>query len=304
MTIPSQKRKDNITKTLQSIKEDDLNRSIYTLSPITQLTAAELDIENRIPFCNIYADPNDCPTFKNKSVSLQYGIQPYVSYNYGQSTFTNTAEPNNVPQYRSDSERPFFSFDYGVLLSATTKNGFGIFGGINRSVLQEELNYTQQKDTLLLIEDYIKSIVIDARGDSMVTFVDTLINTQYIETSKTYNTYKSIDLPIGIDYHKRMGNVSIGLSVSALINLSFVSEGQAYSDSGVISNFNIEDAYESKIGVRFNFGVPIQYQLRRKLSVGLSPMITYYTEPISSSSYDTSHELRLYSLRLFTNFTF
>lgn len=244
----------------------------------------------------------DCPTINKKSKRFSFSVRSYAAYEFPTTQFKSTGDNLNLETIRSNLESNYVAYSFGVEVRARTASGIHVFTGINQSVIKDQFDYSFQRDTTILIEDFIKNISINENQDSVITIGDTLIGATVFEAGRRFNQYKSIDIPIGIEISKRFAKFELGTSTAALINLTFNTKGSILDENEEYVSIN--GFYKNKIGIRFRFSTPIQYHVARDLSIGIAPSLIYAPRSLSSENYSIQHKVNLFSMRLFADYKF
>lgn len=244
----------------------------------------------------------DCLNLNLGKNKFQFSIRPYSQYDLSTKQIDNKGNETDFSALRNNSEMNDVAFSYGVEFRAKTRMGLGVFTGVNQSIIRDQFDYSIEKDTTILFKDIIKDISINANQDSVITIGDTIVNARVLETGRIFNQYKSLDIPVGIDFTKQLHNFELGLSASALINLTFKGSGSSYNSENEIESLN--GAYKNNIAVRFRFAAPVSYYLTDNMSLGISPSVTYSPKSISSYVYPLGHRVTLFSIRFYADYLF
>jgi len=264
--------------------------------PYTETSAIEPTQFRSLP------TPDECPTLNKKTRKIIFSIRPYSAYDHPMTQLYIREGNSNVEAYRASVESNYLAYSYGLELRAKTRSGINLLVGINQSIKRDKFDYSLEKDSMILLENVIKDISINANQDSIVTYGDTLVSARVIETGRKFNTYKSIDIPIGVEFSTRLSNLEFGISSSAIFNLAFRTKGSVSDENDAYTS--IDGKYMSSIGVRFRLSTPIQYYIGEHMSLGLAPSFTFSPNSISSSSIPIEHKVNLLSMRLFADYSF
>jgi len=136
----------------------------------------------------------------------------------------------------------------------------------------------------------------------VITIGDTIVSARYLENGRKFNTYRSIDIPVGIEYSKRLSKFEFWVSATALVNLTFSTSGSVAEDDDSFAP--ISDKYRNMIGVRFRLSAPIQYYIGQRISLSIAPSVTLSPRSISDPTYSYDHRVNLFSVRLFADHSF
>jgi len=244
----------------------------------------------------------ECPLVNKNNTKISFSIRPYADYDFPMTSLVGREADSNLETIRNQVESNYIGYSFGVELRAKTKSGIHVFTGYNQSLIRDRFDFSVEKDTMILLEDIIKNITINENQDSVITIGDSLVNARVIETGRRFANYKSIDIPVGFEFSKRVSKLEFGISAAALINLTFGATGSVYDENEEISS--LDGKYKNSIGARFRLSTPIQYYIGRKLNIGIAPAFTYSPKSITSNTYPIDHKVNLFSMRLFADYSF
>ena len=284
-------------------KESDVSSELNTRvrESINKLPISLMSVKHSKLLTSISA-PDGCPLIEKRNRKLIFSVRPYVYYDLPNSQLTSREGTAGTDIARSGLESNYAAYSFGVEIRAKTRSGFHIFTGINQNVIRDQFEYSLEKDTMILLEDVIKDISINANQDSVITIGDTIVNARVLESGRKLNTYRSIDIPIGIEFSKRLSKFEFGISTTALFNLSFSTEGSvADEDEAFIS---IKGKYKNSIGMRFRISTPIQYYIGQRVNLGIAPSFTLSPSSISDPNYPIEHKVNLFSIGMFADYSF
>jgi hypothetical protein len=222
-----------------------------------------------------------CPKFgKNSSFHGYFSVEAYHSSDKIFRSFeTHDEELNPYLNLRTTTETARYSYSNGVRLKWHNSSGFALGLGIDRNVINERFNFTQ--DGAREIKTIISIDTIFSSDGSFTTAADTTrVEIQGVKTNIISNSYTSVDLPIHLSYQREFSKWAVGLSGGVYVNLFFDQKGR-------ILNFNNEpswissgeeqelDIYRPNSGVKFDGAITVIYHLTPSIDIMAEPYFKY-----------------------------
>jgi hypothetical protein len=129
-------------------------------------------------------------------------------------------------------------------------------------------------------------MVIGASGaDSTISDTSTVEQIGY-RLQRTYNRYRSIDIPLLLSYEFGNDNLKFAVNTGAIINLYSWYEGNTINDSLAVVSMSSKGSgvYKQNIGVGLYAGLSVIKPVSKKFDVFLEPYFRYNLSNMSGSA--------------------
>ncbi|OIR14332.1 hypothetical protein GALL_48040 [mine drainage metagenome] len=253
-----------------------LNKNVYSLN---SLHNPPLNLRS------IFGLGNDCPSANGDQRNDWY-LQLYASPDYTMKSLSGNGLSNAYIQKKDSAEKMLGGFTIGAKLSKNVGDHFMLNAGIQYSQLIEKFNLSTVNETRTTVV-IVSRTVIRPQGDT--TFNDTTTVTQIgYAVRKNLNSYKNIEIPLGIGYE--FGEVKdkwkVAVNGGVIINVTSWYNGETLDTSyrvvSVASKGN-GGFYKSSTGLSLYGSISLIRNINDKLDVFAEPYFRVGLTPISSS---------------------
>lgn len=239
---------------------------------------------------------------RRRDNAFHIALRPYGSYQHALHEHQYTRDATGRLNSGDDHGSFYYGYAYGLEMIAKTPLGIDVIMGFNRSKIVDQLSYTVEREEQITLTNIVKDIYINANMDSVVIYGDTTVNAIITENGLLLNRYETIDIPIGIEVSTMRGAIEVGLSATALINITHQASVSRLNDGRQIEN--LDPLYKRKLGLRYRLSVPIQYHFSEHFSLGLRPSFIYNPGSLVKADSDISHGMHKLSAGMFTTYAF
>lgn len=253
-----------------------LNKNVYSLN---SLHNPPLNLRS------IFGLGNDCPSANGDQRNDWY-LQLYASPDYTMKSLSGNGLSNAYIQKKDSAEKMLGGFTVGARISKNVGDHFMLNAGIQYSQLIEKFNLSTVNETRTTVV-IVSRTVIRPQGDT--TFNDTTTVTQIgYAVRKNLNSYKNIEIPLGIGYE--FGEVKdkwkVAVNGGVIINVTSWYNGETLDTSyrvvSVASKGN-GGFYKSSTGLSLYGSISLIRNINDKLDVFAEPYFRVGLTPISSS---------------------
>ncbi|HEX3024773.1 MAG TPA: hypothetical protein VHP12_06145 [Chitinophagaceae bacterium] len=276
-TLFSQNEWQNFSSVKNSNAElMSLNKNVYSLN---SLHNPPLNLRS------IFGLGNDCPSANGNERNDWY-LQLYASPDYTMKSLSGNGLSNTYLQKKDSTEKMFGGFTVGAKISKNVGDHFILNAGIQYSQLIEKFNLSTVNETRTTVV-IVSRTVIRPQGDT--TFNDTTTVTQIgYAVRKNLNSYKNIEIPIGLGYE--FGEVKdkwkVAVNGGVIIHVTSWYNGEtldtSYKVVSVASKGN-GGFYKSSTGLSLYGSISLIRKINDKLDVFAEPYFRVGLTPISSS---------------------
>jgi hypothetical protein len=235
----------------------------------------------------------ECPTFLPQKALP--GMTLYFSHDF---PFRNLEQKNisdNVLiNQRNNTESFIYSYSSGLLIDAYRKNRATLQLGLNYSQINQKFLYSNKNTSQIKTIKIVEYILIDGQiVDSVVT--EEKINVPGTLNIENGNKYKSVDVPILLNYHLlQRGKIGFSITAGASFNLLYTQEGRIMSGNSAypvqIGNGIDNNPYKTNAGISIVSGFNVHYRLLRNLDIQLSPMFKYNLGYLTNQDYSLNEK--------------
>lgn len=157
------------------------------------------------------------------------------------------------------------------------KSGFYVNAGFRYNRLSERFDFVQQisVDSTSTSEETIVSLFVDSARDTMATSGFITGSNVSEKIYKTYNSYSTLNLPLGLGYRRELGRWMLGAEFGVAFNLALGFNGNVLDKAGEMVDRPI--GMRERLGVSWTGGLEIGYAMSDKWHVIIQP--SYRTTP-------------------------
>ena len=229
-----------------------------------------------------------CPE-KNAAGNRSY-VEIYGGPDFAFRSFSDT--PNSAYlEKRKESTSISSAFSADLRYTRVFNNGISFRTGINYSQINEKFSFVQGNIIQVVY-------VTDANGDTTGSYTTTA--TRY---KKTFNRYRSIDVPVLIGYEIGNGRLHTNINAGAIINVYSWQQGDLLDKSLQPVNINTGGTkspyqFKTNIGLGFMGAVSLYYKLNNKLHLLAEPYFRYNFSPMSKAELTLKQKYSSAGIRL------
>ena len=253
-----------------------LNKNIYSLN---NLHNPPLNLKN------ILGLGNDCPSANGDQRNDWY-LQVYASPDYTRKSLSGNGLSNVYLQKKDSAEKMSGGFTIGAKISKNVGDHVMLNAGIQYSQLNEKFNLSTVNETRTTIV-IVSRTVVRSQGDT--TFNDTTTVTQIgYAVRKNLNSYKNIEIPIGIGYEFGEAKDKWKLAVNGgiIINVTSWYNGETLDTSYKVVSVDSKGNggfYKRSTGLSAYGSISLIRNINDKLDVFAEPYFRVGLSPISST---------------------
>ncbi len=232
----------------------------------------------------------------NRQSCYAFGKQrhPWSLYVYGgpsillKNLSTKVEENETYLSQRQSSENALESWRAGAQLKYKWDNGFYVKAGIEMNRLNEQLAFTNMRDSMYVLTDQVIRIIIDSAGDTTEVLGDVTVTETTTEDWVIYNKYQFVNIPLHVGYIKSKNRWSFAGEVGLHINVSFSFDGQLLTPTGQ----PIQDPsyFKTNAGSAISLTGGVGYQVLPRARFWLTPSYMKLLRPINIDAYPIDQE--------------
>ncbi len=262
----------------KDISATKLAKEVYNLPNLTQLANSSIDHSTPYrlavePACGLKPD--------GSRVKFTTSIDAFFSPDYANQMLEYKSEDfKEHAQLRTDTEKPYYSFNTGVRVNFLTEFGWAIRTG---------LVYTQINE---LLETQYTEIVTTLDGDGNVIGI-----TEGTREVNIRNKYKMIDIPVVFGYEVPMKKFDLNVNGGVYMNLMSKQSGAFFSpveDRVVYFTEGHPDDYDIFknniglsifMGLGFNLDLTSAFNADKKIQLIVEPHARFYPKSFALDNY-------------------
>lgn len=267
-----------VTESENTSAETILTKEVYNLPNLTQL--ANSSVSHSAPY-QLAIEPTCGLKPDGSRVKFTTSVDAFFSPDYANQMLEYKSEDfKEHAQLRTDTERPYYSFNTGVRVNFLTEFGWAIRTGLVYTQINEllETQYTEIVTTL------------DANGDVVGT-------TEGTREVNIRNKYKMIDIPVIFGYEVPMKKFNLNVNGGVYMNLMSTQSGAFFSpieDRVVYFTEGHPDDYDIFknniglsvfMGLGFNFDLTNTFNADKKIQLIVEPQARFYPKSFALDNY-------------------
>ncbi len=232
----------------------------------------------------------------NRQNCYAFGKQrhPWSLYVYGGPSFllknlsTKVEQDKTYLSQREATENVLESWRAGAQFKYKWENGFYVKAGIEMNRLNEQLTFTNMRDSMYVLTDQVIRIIIDSAGDTTEVLGDVTVTETTTEDWVIYNKYQFVNIPLHVGYIKSKNRWSFAGEVGLHINVSFSFDGQLLTPTGQ----PIQDPsyFKTNAGSAISLTGGVGYQVLPRARLWLTPSYMKLLRPINIDAYPIDQE--------------
>lgn len=190
-----------------------------------------------------------------------------------------SVEPGGNPDYLSkkdSTETQQLSYTAGFRISKSIGEKLLLKTGLQYSQINERFNLRTENERRIITVVTIRTVPSSTGADSTISDTTSLTQIGYRE-QRTYNRYRSLDIPLLLSYEFGDENLKLAVNAGAIINLYSWYAGNTLNDSLQVVSMNSKGTgiYKQNIGVGLYAGFSLIKPVSDKLDVFVEPYFRY-----------------------------
>ena len=266
------------------------NTTLEKQTETAELIKHQLIFQPNIQLMNKKEISIPCPVNNPNPAHNKKYLDVYSSADYVIRQFNDT--PNSAYlQMRKQSTRFSSAYSFGLRYTKVFNNGLSIRGGVNYSQINEKFKYAQGNIIQLMY-------IVNAAGDTIGSYQST--STRY---KTTYNTYRTLDIPVSIGYETAKGRWNINYNAGVIINAHSWNQGEVLDRSLTPVKINANDTqtpyqFKTNIGIGGLAAISFYYNLNEKIKLFGEPYFRYNFSTISKAELTLKQKYHTAGLKL------
>jgi hypothetical protein len=196
------------------------------------------------------------------------------------------ASGNTTLVSKKDSiESQQVSFTGGFRISKSIGEHLLVKTGLQYSQINERFDLRTENERRIITVVTIRMVIGASGADSTISDTSTVEQIGY-RLQRTYNRYRSIDIPLLLSYEFGNDNLKFAVNTGAIINLYSWYEGNTINDSLAVVSMSSKGSgvYKQNIGVGLYAGLSVIKPVSKKFDVFLEPYFRYNLSNMSGSA--------------------
>ncbi len=186
---------------------------------------------------------------------------------------------------KDSSETQQLSYTAGFRVSRTIGNNLLVKTGLQYSQINERFDLRTENERRITTVVTIRTIVGQNGADSTVRDTTSMEQIGY-RVQRTYNRYRSLDIPILLSYEFGNDQLKFAVNAGAIINLHSWYSGNSFNDSLAVVPIDSKSSgiYKQNIGVGLYAGFSIIKPVSNRFNLFLEPYFRYNFSNMSRSA--------------------
>lgn len=304
VTLSSKELKSSENKTFDS-KVIQLNpeENLTVVADNEEITAEVSSKENTIssPSLNKFAltDTKNLPFTKRNKVRNEITESKFtVATIFAPIYFSSFGDGSGADaQFNSNHTSGNTSYSYGVKLAYKLNNKFSLQSGLNMINLGQTTNNVYVTPGVAVVSfSNISNLPNIAKGSADLSKQGTDLTNQ--NSASLNQVFGYVEIPVEIKYNVTEGK--IGLNIVGGFSTLLLNRDEVFVESTSFSQSLGTSNNLRPINFSGNFGVDIDYSLRKNLFINISPMLKVQTNTFSK----TSGDIQTYYLGVYTGLNY
>jgi hypothetical protein len=225
----------------------------------------------------------DCPTAGRPRRNDWY-LEVYGSPDIAMKSVSAKSNPAYV-QKKDSTESTQLGYTAGFRISKSIGDNLLVKAGLQYSQINERFDLRTENERRITTVITIRTVQTAAGTDTTVRDTTTLMQIGY-NVQRTYNRYRSIDIPLLLSYEFGNENWKFGLNAGVILNLHSWYNGQTLNDSLNVVSLNSKNnaVYKQNIGLGVYAGFSIIKPVSNKFDVFAEPYFRYNLSNMAKGS--------------------
>ncbi|MEL7223209.1 MAG: hypothetical protein AAGJ93_17925, partial [Bacteroidota bacterium] len=208
--------------------------------------------------------------------------------NYLNATFNTTTDNNEWGELKNQTETPDWGSGVNLDAALIWNNKWLARTGLEYNRLRSSFSYQTTFDSLVYQENVLLQVIVDSIAGEVIDEIyggaDVLV--PFTREVKHQNEYTVIGIPFEVGYFQRHKKWHLGIAAGAVLNFRINQSGKSWGTDNEITTFDKNSPAaliaDLKLGVRLS--PLLVYRLGKGYLLGLSPQLTWQTNPIFDRS--------------------
>ncbi len=168
---------------------------------------------------------------------------------------------------RSSTESSLEYYSLGIEKPVWDYSNFNFYFGINYRRLNEEFTWS---GSYKILEEgtYIDTILINAPGDTSVSYVNGLYETRVDRDMKVYNHYNQFEIPFGVRYRIKLSSGDVSFGINSAVQLHQKVSGYFLNFEGIPNQYSQGFSFTSFRTMGLQMLYHHQFSERTKFRIG------------------------------------
>jgi hypothetical protein len=186
---------------------------------------------------------------------------------------------------KDSTESQQVSFTGGFRISKSIGEHLLVKTGLQYSQINERFDLRTENERRIITVVTIRTVIGPGGADSTISDTSTVEQIGY-RLQRTYNRYRSIDIPLLLSYEFGNDNLKFAINTGAIFNLYSWYEGNTINDSLAVVSMSSKGSgvYKQNIGVGLYAGLSVIKPISKKFDVFLEPYFRYNFSNMSRSA--------------------
>jgi hypothetical protein len=249
--------------------------------PLTQgktayklMSLGQFDENKNYNLSNLKIAGIDCPP-NGRSGRNDWYFEVYGSPDVAFKSVKATSNAGYISK-KDSSETPQLSYTAGFRISRSIGENLLMKTGLQYSQINERFDLRTENERRITTVITIRTIIGQSGADSTVRDTTSVEQIGY-RVQRTYNRYRSIDIPLLLSYEFGNEKLKFAVNAGAIINLRSWYSGNTLNDSLAVISIDSKSSgiYKQNIGVGLYAGISIIKPVSNRLEVFLEPHFRY-----------------------------
>lgn len=225
----------------------------------------------------------DCPP-NGRSGRNDWYMEVYGSPDFAFKSVKGISNAGYISK-KDSSETPQLSYTAGFRLSKSIGENLLIKTGLQYSQINERFDLRTENERRITTVITIRTIIGQSGADSTVRDTTSVEQIGY-RVQRTYNRYRSIDIPLLLSYEFGNEKLKFAVNAGAIINLRSWYSGNTLNDSMAVVSIDSKSSglYKQNIGIGLYAGLSIMKPVSSRFDVFLEPHFRYNFSNMSKAA--------------------
>ncbi len=225
----------------------------------------------------------DCPPNSRQGRNDWY-LEVYGSPDVAFKSVKSIANTGYISK-KDSSETQQLSYSAGFRISKSIGENLLIKTGLQYSQINERFDLRTENERRITTVITIRTIIGQSGADSTIRDTTSVEQIGY-RVQRTYNKYRSLDIPLLLSYEFGNDNLKFAVNAGAIINLHSWYSGNTLNDSLAVVSINSKSSgiYKQNIGVGLYAGFSIIKPVSNRFDVFLEPYFRYNFSNMSKTA--------------------
>jgi hypothetical protein len=225
----------------------------------------------------------DCPTAGTVRRNDWY-VEVYGSPDMAMKTVSAKTNPLYV-QKKDSTESTKIGYTAGFRFSKSITDNILLKAGLQYSQINERFDLRTENERRITTVITIRTITTASGLDTTVRDTTSLEQIGY-SLRRTYNRYRSVDVPILLSYEFGNQNLKFAVNAGVILNLRSWYSGETLNDSLYVVSLNSKSAptYKQNIGVGLYAGFSIIKPMDKNFDLFIEPYFRYNLSNMATGS--------------------